>query len=68
MAYVVVIVGHPSFTTGQWCLVKVNQEFTFIKHYAEAAFERACADLKLPKSECALLDYQFIGDEIHLVL
>ena len=68
MAYVGIVVGHRIFTTGQYCLVKVNKDLVFIRTYAQEAFELACEHLKLPKTECAMLDYTFFGDDVHFVM
>ena len=54
MAYVGIVVGHRSFTTGQYCLVKVNKDLVFIRTYAQEAFELACEHLKLPKTQNVL--------------
>ena len=66
--YVLVTVGHPRFSTGQQVLVRIDGEYTFIDTYKTEAFKIACLNLGLIHSDCLLLDWQFLGEELIIIL
>jgi len=68
MSYVRVVIGNANFDTGLQCIVKVDQDFTFIDTYAKEAFKIACKKLRLNEDDCCILDYQFYGDDLRLLL
>lgn len=66
--YVLVMIGSPMFATGKNVLVEVHGDYTFIDNYKIEAFKAACAALGLIASDCKLLDWKFLGDDLTFVL
>ena len=64
MAYVEVVIGAKQFTTDKRAIVRVNETYTFIETYKEAAFEIACYKLGLDVSDCCVLDWRFLGEDV----
>ncbi len=66
--YVLVTVGHPKFTSGKLVLVKIGGEYTFVDTYKREAFRIACLNLGLTPSDCVLLDWEFLGNDLTFVM
>lgn len=66
--YVLVTVGHRKFDTGKLVLVKIGGEYTMLDTYKEQAFKIACMNLGLAPSDCKLLSWQFLGDDLTFVM
>ena len=66
--YVLVTVGHERFYCGKLVLVKVSGDYSLCSTYADEAFRIACLKLGLTPSDCKLLDWQFLGDDLTFVL
>lgn len=66
--YVLVMIGHPRLPTGKSVLVRIGGEYTFVDTYKREAFRIACLNLGFTPSDCKLLDWQFLGDDLTFVL
>lgn len=66
--YVLVTVGHERFYSGKLVLVKINDEYSLCSTYRDEVFRIACLNLGLTPSDCKLLDWQFLGDDLTFVL
>lgn len=66
--YVLVTVGHPSFSTGKLVLVRIGGEYTFVDTYKTEAFRIACLNLGFTPSDCKLLDWKFLGEDLTFVM
>lgn len=66
--YVLVTVGHDSFYSGKLVLVRIGGEYSLCSTYRDEAFRIACLNLGLTPSDCRLLDWQFLGDDLTFVL
>ena len=68
MSYVYITIGNRKFFTGKQVIVKVNESFTFISSYKDAAFKIACKHLGLEPSECSILDWSYLGDDLTFIV
>ena len=68
MAYVSITIGNRNFSTGKQVIVKVEEEFTFISSYKQEAFKIACKHLGLDVTECSILSWSFLGDDMIFII
>lgn len=68
MAYVSIVIGNRNFFTGKQVIVKVNQSYTFISSYKDEAYKIACEYLNLNPSECSILDWSYLGDDVSFII
>lgn len=66
--YVLVTVGHERFYAGKLVLVRISEEYSLCSTYRDEAFRIACLKLGLTPSDCKLLDWQFLGDDLTFIL
>lgn len=66
--YVLVMISHHKLIAGKPVLVKIGGEYKCTDTYKTQAFKIACLNLGFDPSDCELLDWKFLGNDLTLVL
>lgn len=65
--YVLIILGHRSFTTGKICIVEISEDFVLIGTYKDKAKIKACKKLGIDPHDTIILNWKFLGDDVEFV-
>lgn len=66
-SYVLITLGHWSFTTGKICIVEISEQFVFIDTYRDEAKTKACEKLGVDPWETTILDWKFLGEDVEFI-
>lgn len=65
--YVLITLGHQSFTTGKICIVEISEDFVSINAYKCEAKIKACKKLGINPHDTIILNFKFLGDDVEFI-